>query len=109
MVLAHIDSEGHFNQLLTDAGSKPVIIDFFATWYVFISSYVVLKHLRVSLTFFFLLGRERRSNGAKISQKNCWYMLFVVANSLQVEVGGVSFPLGLENFHHFRITVHISE
>uniref|UniRef100_A0A0M3I5J8 PITH domain-containing protein n=1 Tax=Ascaris lumbricoides TaxID=6252 RepID=A0A0M3I5J8_ASCLU len=32
MVLAHIDSEGHFNQLLTDAGSKPVIIDFFATW-----------------------------------------------------------------------------
>ncbi|VDM44209.1 unnamed protein product [Toxocara canis] len=32
MVLAHIDSEGHFNQVLTEAGSKPVIIDFFATW-----------------------------------------------------------------------------
>ncbi|VDK46432.1 unnamed protein product [Anisakis simplex] len=32
MVITHIDSEGQYNQLLSDAGSKPVIIDFFATW-----------------------------------------------------------------------------
>jgi hypothetical protein len=35
MALKHCDNDGDFNTFLASIGTTPVIVDFFADWYVF--------------------------------------------------------------------------